>query len=62
MVAVAGAKPLLGLFGFALPSTAVWIVLCLSALFLAISTAENAAGIAGEIRKRESAALERGIS
>ncbi len=62
VIAVAGAKPLFAPIGFALPSAAVWIVLCLSALFLAISTAENVAGIASEIKKRESAALERGIS
>jgi phosphatidylglycerophosphate synthase len=62
VVAVAGAKPLFGLIGVAVPAAAVWIILSLSAAFLAVSTAENAAGIAGEIRKKEYAALERGLS
>jgi CDP-diacylglycerol--glycerol-3-phosphate 3-phosphatidyltransferase len=62
VIAVTGAKPLFALIGFAVPAAAEWIVLSLSTLFLAVSTAENVAGIAGEIRKKESAALERGLS
>ena len=62
VIAVASAKPLLAMIGVAVPPAAEWVFLCLSTLFLAISTAENVAGIVGETRKKESAAFERGLS
>jgi phosphatidylglycerophosphate synthase len=62
VIAMAIAKAPLAAIGVAVPAAAEWIVLSFSALFLAVSTAENVTGIAGEIRKKESADLERGLS
>ncbi len=45
VVALATAKPLLARIGVTVPAAAEWALLCLSALFLSVSVAENVAGI-----------------
>jgi phosphatidylglycerophosphate synthase len=51
VVAFASAKPALAAIGISLPA-AEWIVLCVSAVFLAASTAENVVGILMSMRRK----------
>jgi phosphatidylglycerophosphate synthase len=51
-IAVASARPLFALIGVTMPSAAEWVILCISALFLAISSAENVGRIVAAIESR----------
>ncbi len=52
VIAVASGKPLLEAIGVTVPPAAEWVFLSLSALFLAVSAAENAAGIVAALERR----------
>lgn len=51
-IAVVSAKPLFALIGVTVPSAAEWLILCISALFLATSSAENVGRIVAAIENR----------
>ena len=57
-IAIASARPLFALIGVTVPSAVEWIILCISAVFLAVSTAENVSGIMATLERRSQGITE----
>ncbi len=57
-IAIASARPLSALIGVTVPSAVEWIILCFSAVFLAVSTVENVSGIMATLERRSQGITE----
>jgi len=51
VIVAASARPLLAAIGVTVPAAAEWVFLCLAAVFLAVSSAENIAGMAATLER-----------